>query len=427
MKSLSQNSTNSSKPPSSDGLRKKNTSLRPKGEKESGGQKGHPGNTLKQVKKPDHTISYQLQTCPCCSSDLCNVKVRKTRRRQVFDIPKPSMEVTEHQVEVKNCPKCNKMVAAEVPKFVKAPVQYGANIRNWAVYLQNQHFIPEDRLKDLFKDIFGVSPSSHTINSFSSALYDNLGEFEADALKKISKEAAVKHLDETGFRIDGKTQWLHVASDEKYTCYHVSEKRKSLLEGLLGTVIHDHWKPYFQLDGVKHGLCNAHHLRELNALIEDNEEWAWDMSRILSVMLKFREHYGKEDIPPDKIERLRGMYDRIVQSGLAYHQALPSLPAKTKRGRRRHGHNLALRLKNYSADVLRFLTDPKVPFTNNQAERDLPMMKCKQKISGGFRTIDGAKQFARIRGFISTAKKQGLNVLEVLSQAMFGQTLVQSV
>jgi transposase len=277
-------------------------------------------------------------------------------------------------------------------------------------------------LQEQFKDLFNIPLATATLNRFSQNLYDTLEVFEQEVFNKIS-QAVLKHLDETGFRIAGKTQWLHVASNEHVTYYHYSPKRKSLLEGLTGTVVHDHWKAYYQLEGVSHALCNAHHLRELNALIEDKERWAFKMKRFLVFALRYRKAYQDQNIPPVKLDRLIELYHQIVDEGLTFHNGLPMYKPKAARGRikRRTGHNLLLRLQNYCSDVLRFLTDPNVPFTNNQAERDIRMMKCKQKISGGFRTIEGAKIFIRIRGFISTARKQGWNILSTLSQALMGR------
>lgn len=237
------------------------------------------------------------------------------------------------------------------------------------------------------------------------------------------KTAIVKNLDETGFRVAGKTQWLHVACTKTLTYYHVSPKRKSLIDGLSGTVVHDHWKSYYNLDGVEHALCNQHHLRELKALIEhEKEPWATEMSRLLRVALRCRHFYGQDQIPEARILWLTKLYEKIIKRGLVFHEEQNPLPIKGKRGRepRRTGHNLLLRLLHYKQDVLRFLHDEAVPFTNNEAERDLRMMKCKQKISGGFRSTQGAEQFARIRGFISTLRKQGFSIINSIQSVFSG-------
>lgn len=425
-KRLNKNSSNSSKPPSSDGLGKspRTTSLRENGKNNSGGQTGHKGETLKQIALPDIVKQHVLITCPDCDCSLLSTPVIGVVRRQVFDIPPPKIEVTEHQAEVKYCKCCNKTITAAFPASVLAPVQYGEVIRSWSVYYQYQHFIPEDRLQQLFSDLYGIQLATATLTGYNRTAFDALASFEESVLSSV-KTAAVKNLDETGFRVGGKTQWLHVASTKTATYYHVSPKRKSLLDGLSGTVIHDHWKSYYNLEGVEHALCNQHHLRELKAIIDyDKEPWAQAMSRLLRVALRCRHFHEHDVIPANRVERLTNIYNKIIRDGLAYHETLPPLPCKGKQGRqpRRTGHNLLLRLFHYKQDVLRFLYDPAVPFTNNDAERDLRMMKCKQKISGGFRTAQGAEQFARIRGFISTIRKQGLSIISSI-QSIFSGTI----
>jgi transposase len=425
-KRLNKNSKNSSKPPSSDGLSKspntpRTSSLRPTGKNKSGGQLGHKGETLKRSETPDKIELHKLSKCPICLSSLASVNSVDVMKRQVFDIMHPKVEVTEHQAEIKMCSCCNKRVTASFPTGVNAPTQYGEVVKSYAIYFQQQ-YIPEDRLQETFRDLFNIDLATATLNNFSQAAYDDLSEFDADVLSKI-KTAAVKHLDETGFRIAGTTQWLHVASTDLLTYYHASAKRKSLLDGLTGIVVHDHWKPYYTLPNVLHGLCNQHHLRELKAVIEfDQEKWARKMQRFLRISLRYRHHYSDKPIPKDKLNRLHQLYDKIIDEGVSYHESLPEYAKKNKRGRtaKRTEHNLILRLKNYRCDVLRFLNNALVPFTNNQAERDLRMMKCKQKISGGFRTGKGADIFIRIRGFVSTARKQGWNVLESIQQVVRG-------
>lgn len=242
------------------------------------------------------------------------------------------------------------------------------------------------------------------------------------------KAAAVKHLDETGFRITGKTQWLHGVSTRTTTWYRIAARRKELsqLSGMQGVVVHDHWKPYFELAGVRHSLCNAHHLRELEALSRlERESWATAMGRLLRVACRSKHRYP-EGIPPPLQARLTHLYCQIVARGLKFHQQQPPLEQNPRGGRpkRRVGHNLLRRLQAYQADVLRFLNEVEVPFTNNQAEQDLRMMKLKQKISGGFRSLQGATDFACIRSVLSTARKRGLNLLKVLEAALHGDMLL---
>jgi transposase len=423
-KRTKKNSSNSSKPPSSDGLSKppRTSSLRERGKNKSGGQLGHKGETLKQALHPDIITRHIVTSCPDCHSELSSEPLTGIVKRQVFDIPPPKIEVTEHQAEVKYCTCCNRKVMAAFPEEVRAPVQYGAVVRAWAVYYQHQHFIPEDRLQQLFSDLYDIHLATATLTQCSQVAFAALAPFEESVLSMV-RLAAVKNLDETGFRVAGKTQWLHVASTQTATYYHVSPRRKSLLDGLCGTVVHDHWKAYYNLPGVLHGLCNQHHLRELKSLIQHEKElWATKMSRLLRVALRCRHFYADNEIPKERLSRLTRLYDNIINEGLLFHEKQIPLPLKGKQGRRpkRTGHNLLVRLLHYKEDVLRFLNDPMVPFTNNDAERDLRMAKCKQKISGGFRSVHGANQFARIRGFIATARKQGWNILQSIQAVLTG-------
>jgi transposase len=427
-KRLSKNSNNSSKPPSSDGLKKgkkKTKSLRGKSGKKSGGQQGHVGETLNAVTNPDAIIIHRVEFC-CCGESLKDVESQGYTKRQVFDIPKPSIIVSEHQAAIIECPCCGQRNVASFPAGVNAPVQYGTLLQSYVVYLKEQQLLPEARVAQVMADLFNVGMSTATIARFSETVYENLRTVEKIILNHVMR-APVNHLDETGYRVNRKTQWLHVASNEKWTYYHTSSKRKALLDTLIGTVVHDHWKPYYQLNDVNHALCNAHHLRELNALIEDGESWAQEMKQVLLLMLKYKDRYhGKQQpLPPDIHTRLAALYDNSITRGMAFHEQLPEYAHKPARGRvkRRTGHNLLLRLSNYKEDVLRFITDIAVPFTNNQAEQDLRMMKVKQKISGCFRTEQGAKQFARIRSFISTVRKQGFNVFEMLAKAVAGEDI----
>lgn len=430
---LGLNSENSSKPPSSDGLKKKQKrtfSLRSKSKKSSGGQKGHPGQTLKQVIEPDKIVNHSApSSCSGCGCSLIQSPIISRIKRQVFDIPEPSIEVTEHRVEIKECPRCQRKAEGQFPQRVKAPVQYGVRIKAISAYLQHQHFIPEKRLSEIFQDVFGCPISEGTIVNQSKSLASAILPV-AELLASKVKKAPVKHLDETGLRIAGKTNWLHVVSTETLTWYRIATKRKDLepLEGMKGIVVHDHWKPYYQLEGVVHQLCNAHHLRELKALSQiENESWAKSMKQLLCLANKYQKSYP-QTIPKTIINRLARLYQSIIQRGLNFHLTQPPLTRKRNRGRvkRRVGHNLLLRLQSFRSDVLGFLHQVDIPFTNNQAERDLRMMKCKQKISGCFRSADRAVDFANIRSVLSTARKQNLNLLQVLADIFSGQLPVFS-
>ena len=425
---LGLNSSNSSKPPSSDGLGKKPKgsgirpspqSLREKGKKPSGGQPGHKGKTLDQVEDPDSVVSHLLNVCTHCQADIRDVAPLGLKKRQVFDIPPITVHVTQHQAEVKLCTCCGKKSTASFPVGVNAPVQYGPQLKAFAVYLNTRQYIPEDRLQEMFTDLLNIPISTATLASICTNFGDDLEEFDEKNLESI-KDAPVKHSDETGFRIAGKTCWLHLMSTSTATHYWISRKRGDVVKNLTrGVHIHDHFKPYYTYNQeVKHGLCNAHHLRELKALIEiEKEAWAVGMRRFLRAASR----YQGQDVPPDRLGRLYAVYDKIVARGLAYHDSFPPL-TKGKRGRRkkRTGHNFLFRLRDFKADVLRFLSDRDVPFTNNLAEQDVRMMKVRQKISGGFRTTGSAQTFCRIRGFISTMRKQSHPILEAIQTAMAG-------
>jgi transposase len=417
---LGLSSENSSKPPGSDGLRKKPApkSLRGKSGKVSGGQVGHKGGTLEQVEHPDKVEVHEMGECPHCNADLQDVEIQGVQKRQVFDIPEPRVEVTEHQAEVKCCVNCGKEVVAAFPAGVSAPVQYGQRVKNLGVYMRYEHFIPEDRLARLFEDVFELSITAPTLVSIGRRFEEKVEPFAKQVEDYLTRQAPVKNLDETGLRVAGKLHWLHVLSNDEATHYRVSTKRGDIPVGLTGKVVHDHFKPYYTLENVLHGLCNAHHLRELKALQDiEKESWARDMGRLLKLACHW---VNQEALTRTRIERIGRVYDDIVQRGLALHEGLPPLhTGARKRGRkkRRIGHNLLIRLRDYKDDALRFLSDPAVPFTNNQAEQDGRMMKVKQKISGGFRTLEGAQGFATARTFLSTMRKKGVNLFKAIVNA----------
>jgi transposase len=340
----------------------------------------------------------------------------------VFDLPElQPLIVTEHRAHGCLCTACGTETRAAFPEGVTAPVQYGARIAAVVIYLLHYQLLPEKRLAALMADLFGVNLVTATIAGMSRACATRFQGFVAAVRDQVAA-APVKHMDETGFRIGGKTQWLHIASTIWLTFYRVSPKRGSLLENVLGIVVHDHWKPYYTLKGVLHALCNAHHLRELQALVEiEKEDWARKMQRLLRRACHATNLARERGVTlsPQLISLIERCYDAILMEGFAFHDAQPALisTARKRRGRvpRRVGHNLLLRLSTRKADVLRFLSDPTVPFTNNLAERDGRMMKLRQKISGGFRSFDGAEDFAVIRSLISTARKQGWDVLRALT------------
>jgi transposase len=426
---LGLNSSNSGKPPSSDGLKKpaRVSSLRERSGKKPGGQKGHKGETLRQVADPNEVVNHYPPACSMCGVGLDPKTSVGHSARQVFDLPQPQpLVVTEHRAHDCQCPACGVKTRALFPDGVNAPVQYGARITAFVIYLLHYQLLPENRLAALMADLFGVKVAAATIARMSRTCAERLQGFVA-TVRDLVAGAPVKHMDETGFRIGGKTQWLHVASTALLTFYRVCAKRGSLLANVVGIVVHDHWKPYYTIEGVLHALCNAHHLRELKALVEiEKEEWARKMQRLLRRACHVTNSARERGVPlrPRLIACFEGRYDAILAEGLAFHEAqLPLVRAVIKGGGkrrgcapRRTGHNLLLRLAKRKEDTLRFLRDPTVPFTNNQAERDGRMMKLRQKISGGFRSLQGALDFALIRSFVSTARKQDWNIIDALSR-----------
>ena len=423
---LGLNSSNSGKPPSSDGLKKPKriSSLREHSGKRPGGQPGHPGRTLERRATPDAIVDHVPPTCAGCGAPLDAADSTGHTARQVFDLPEPKLEVTEHRAHQCRCAACGTQTRATFPEGVNAPVQYGARVTATVLYLLHFQLLPEQRLAEAMADLFGVPLAGATIAAMSRACALRFTGFIA-ALMALIATAPVKHLDETGFRVGGKTWWLHIASTLRLTVYRVARKRGSLPDQLHGIVVHDHWKPYYRLEGVLHALCNAHHLRELKALVEiETEDWARQMQRLLRRACHAANlaRTGGEPLAPALIALIERSYDRIIRAGMAFHEAQPALRAASsapgRRGRkpRRIGHNLLLRLSERKPDVLRFLSDLTVPFTNNLAERDARMMKLRQKISGGFRSTEGAGDFAVVRSLISTAKKQGWDVLRTITQ-----------
>jgi transposase len=428
---LGLNSGNSGKPPSSDGLKKKPVrvrNLRERSGKKPGGQKGHPGKTLSRTEDPDVTVDRFPETCAGCGAALDKTMANGHTARQVFDLPEPQpLIVTEHRAHSCLCMTCGTQTRAAFPEGVTAPVQYGARIAAVVVYLLHYQLLPEKRLGALMADLFGVNLVTATIAGMSRTCAARFQGFAA-AVRDHVAAAPVKHMDETGFRIGGKTQWLHIASTIWLTFYRVSPKRGSLMENVLGIVVHDHWKPYYTLKGVLHALCNAHHLRELRALIEiEKEDWARKMQTLLRRACHAANLARERNVAlsPGLIALFDRCYDAVLAEGFTFHEAQPALNSaiRKRRGRapRRVGHNLLLRLSTRKADVLRFLSDPTVPFTNNLAERDGRMLeprsgsRLRQKISGGFRSCEGAEDFAVIRSLISTARKQGWDVLQALT------------
>lgn len=432
---LAKNSGNSSKPPSSDGLKKPRThSLRQKTGRKPGGQKGHQGHTLKMRDNPDHIEAHQLDCCPHCRCDLASVSPSGYVRRQVFDVPPVSIEVTEHQAEIKECPHCQTMVQAVFPPEVSQPVQYGSRLKAQASYLNSYHFIPHARTAELFGDFYGHAPAPALIKEANQAV-ETGSEPALDAIYEQLSQAEVAHFDESGLRVAGKTQWLHVASTEELTWYQVHPKRGQeamtdigILPTFSGRAVHDHWPSYQTFDTCDHAYCNAHHLRELQFVTDQYQQpWAAQMAHLL---LDIKAQVAQtalvaDALTPEQITHFEQRYDDILQQGFQANPP-PIEPPPKHRGRTKQSppKNLLDRLDKYKPDTLAFMYDFHVPFDNNLAERDVRMIKVKQKVSGSFRTELGAKTFCAIRSYISTVRKQGGHVITAIQQALNGNPFI---
>ena len=423
---LGLNSRNSGQPPSSDGLKKpvgerRTQSLRGKTGRKPGGQAGHKGQTLCRVETPDRVKTHVPSVCQGCGASLLGAaSVGAPVARQVFDLPEPRpLEVTEHRGHACRCGRCGAVTRAAFPDGVSGPVQYGPRLSGVAVWLRHAQFLPERRLSEVLGVLFGARVSPATLASMSRRAAERFQAAGGHIEELAAVGARVKHLDETGLRIGARTRWLHVICTPLLAAYRVSERRGAVPAGVSGVAVHDHWQCYWPMAGVEHALCNAHHLRELQALVEfDKEDWARRMQRHLLRARRVARLARERDmaVPGRLLARLARGYDRLLVEALAFHESQPPLPSPGRHGtpRRRKGHNLALRLHERRDETLRFLTDPQVPFTNNEAERDLRMMKLRQKISGGFRSRSGADDFAILRTIIATAQKQGRDVLNTL-------------
>lgn len=407
---VSKNSSNSSKPPSSDPNRLKST--RAKTDKNTGGQKGHKGSTLKQTDKPDEVEKIKL--------DKRTLPRGKTYKdvgfevRQVFDIY-VSRLVTEYQAQVLE-DESGKRYIAPFPEGVNKAVQYGSTLKAHAVYMSQYQLLPYKRIEEYFKQQLHIPISQGSIFNFNKEAYEKLGEFDG-LVKDALAKASLMHVDETGVNIAGKRHWLHCASNQFWTSFMAHEKRGSeamdsmnIIPRFEGVLCHDHWKAYYRYKKCLHSLCNAHHLRELTfAHEQDKQHWAGKMKVWLEEVNKVVNQDGGE-LNQEKAKQYWLEYRKLLSEAELECPPPDEKERKGKRGRlkRSKSRNLLERLMKYEADTLRFMENAEVPFTNNQGERDIRMTKVQQKISGSFRSMDGAKIFCRIRGYLSTCKKQGV-------------------
>jgi len=430
-------SHNSSKPPSSDGLAKPTPkSLRQPSPRPTGGQPGHPGQTLRMVQTPDRTVRHPVERCTACGRSLAGQAPDRVERRQVFDLPDPTLEVTEHQADVKTCP-CGCVTRAAFPPEVTAPVQYGLRVKSVAVYLKEYQLLPFDRPTEILRDLFACDTFSEgTLATLTTACADRLGPVEAIIRAQVAA-ADVVGFDETGVRATGSLHWLHTASTRWLTWYFAHTRRgrdamdaADILPALQGRAVHDFWRPYLKYP-CAHAFCNAHLLREL-ALLWEEQHQAWTQTMIdhllaIHAAVDTAREAGLAALRAEDLDGFHTRYLRIVDAGYAENPVTaPAVGGPTRRGRRgqSNARNLLDRFRDHPDGILAFMRDFAVPFTNNLSERNLRMMKLRQKISGTFRRFEALVDFCRIRGYVSTARKNGLTAIDALRRAFAGDPFI---
>jgi len=430
---LNQNRQNRNKPPSTGFFGNKKTkvsSSQKPSEKRPGGQKGHQGFTLIMSKHPDEIITNRLCNCKYCGQSLEETEVIDHENRQKFDIS-IIHKVTEYRSEIKKCPYCNRKNKADFPESITKPVQFGNNVLTFVTYLRNYHLIPYYRIQEIIKDIFGLSISSATIKKAEKKCFHNLKGVTNYIKNKLIKEDVI-NCDETGINVNGQRHHCHLISTEKLTFYFhhrsrgfIAMTKMGVLPRFRGVAVHDFWKPYFKFKKCEHAVCNVHILRELKEISKnETQKWALEMSDLLYEIKKYVDGVKKlnDKIEEETINAFKEKYDSILMKEFEGNPPQNMEIHTGKRGKQAQSDpkNLLDRLSKYKTEVLRFATDLKVPFGNNQAERDIRMITIQQKISGSFRTPHGADAFCRIRGYISTIIKNNMPVLGSLSAVLEG-------
>ena len=416
-----------------DGFKRPQTP-REKGKRPPGGQKGHKGHTLQLDPNPDGVIVHTVSICSQCGESLENVEPFDKECRQIFDFLALCFFVLEHCAEHKRCPRCGCVNKAAFPADVAHPVQYGINLKTFLVYLCVYQLLPYERASEIVSDLFGHQVSPATVVAIVNECSQNLTGVEDD-MRKLLQNAQILHVDETGMQVGGTRQWLHVASTDLLTCYghHRNRGAKAtdamgILPAFQGTAVHDFWAPYFGY-ACSHAICNAHLLRELRGITENfGHHWSGTLGNLL-IEIKAAVDAAKQEgrsLTPEKIAAFEEQYLRILEAGKEELEASGFHEMQGKHGRKKQSKakNLLDRCSKYQKEILAFMRDPSIPFTNNQAERDLRMMKLKQKISGTFRSEKGARNFCRVRGFISMIKKHGRQVFPELMRVFEGAPFI---
>jgi transposase len=431
---MAKNSQNSSLPPSSDRFTRqsKSRSLRTRSGKKPGGQAGHQGHTLQMSAEPTEVIDLaQVTQCQHCQADLTQRAAHSIERRQVIDVaPPPPLQVTQYEVEWKWCPQCQRYTAAPFPEGVNAPVQYGPRIAALAVYLTTQQLLPRRRTREVLADLLGVALSEGTLTTLITRAARRLLPIE-EQIKTALSRAKVIHQDETGLYVMGKRVWMHVTSTSTLTHYQVHRSRGhqaldeiGILAHFHGTSVHDAWAAYFRYECLQ-SLCGVHILRELKFLSEElGLWWAAKMQGVLLQMKQATETaraQGQSRLAAPDVQAFRAAFLRLLDEGDGVHPRAPTPAGKRGKAKQHPARNLLDRLRKHQDAVLAFLYDLAVPFDNNLAERDIRMVKVQQKVSGTFRSDDGAISFARIRGYVSTLRKQSQPIFSALEATLRGQ------
>src|SRR5512135_1077601 len=435
---LAASSRNSSKPPSSDGLDKPAPrSLRGRSGRTPGGQPGREGRTLRQVSTPDEVVVHEPGACAGCGAQLgAENPPARVIRRQVFDIPKITVRVVEHRLLSRRC-SCGVVTAATGPPGVSAPVSYGPHAAAIAVYLVLGQHLPVERTAGLLAELFGTPMAVGTVAAWTSRAAAGLAPFTAAARAGLAK-AELVHADETGLRVAGRLHWLHVASSARFTALFCHRKRgkeaidaAGVLPNFTGTLVHDAFAPYARYPAARHALCNAHLLRELIAVVDHHTAhppadpgtppgWCW-ATQIVDALLALKAITDTGTLPdPDTLTARRRLIVSTALIGAAADTGSPGAVGRRHRA-------LARRIRRRIDDYLRFATDLQVPFDNNPAERDIRMVKIKQKVSGCLRTLAGAQDFAAMRSYLSTAAKHGRRPFDALTELTSGNAWIPAV
>jgi transposase len=428
---VTKDSHNSSRPPSTDPpWRKRTKSLRRPSGRRPGGQRGHCGETLRLAPRPDRIVEHRPRECRGCRAPLSAAQVVRHLRQQVIEVVPARLRVTEHRLALLRCHSCGRTTQGEFAESVRSGVHYGPGVKARVLYLQQYQLLPYQRTSEAMRDLFGCRVSAGTVANIVRECATGLVETELQ-IKQQLRRSSVIHADETGLRINGRLGYVHVASTARLTHYASAAHRGqtaiteiNVLPRYRGTCVHDGWLAYTHYTRCRHALCGVHLLRELTYFAElsaETKAWAAALKELLLEMKREVERVreeGRKHLDYERLTSLIESYDHLVAAGLRA-QPSPELPQQVCKQAR----NLLLRLERRKEEVLLFLTDFSVPFDNNQAERDLRMIKLQQKTSGCFRSEEGARQFCRIRSYLSTARKQGRGVLQALEGACRGKPL----